>query len=295
MPKSIPSSDNLDLYDLYSDESSSSPSSTSSSSTSPSHSISPLFGRDITKQDREELARVEEELISSPITTPYSIPLSREEAVSDLSKRHVGWEELGKSGAGRPTKLTPDRHRFIIDEIRKGTPDKVACLLSGAHEDSLNQWDQRGKRDIRSGKDTVFSRFSIDVKIARSELESNLAKKWAKIATEPTLKRKRVFKEQIVTKEDGSIERVKYLDSETEEEIGDGNWQAIAEFMSRRFEGWKKQQVIEQTGPDGGPIQIQQATLDVNSLSVEAREILLGEIKKRLAELGAVDREKKGE
>lgn len=259
---------------------------------SESGEISPLFGRDITRADRESVAHeplIEEELISPSISTPYSVPLSQEEAAKELAETariQRDWQERGKKAAGRPTKLTPDRHKFIIDEIKKGTPDRIACLLSGAHEDSLNQWDQRGKRDIRAGKDTIFSRFSIDVRIAKSELEARLAKKWAKIGTEPTLKRKKVYKEQLVNKPDGSTEIVRYLDSDTIEEVGDGNWQAIAEFMSRRFEGWKKQQTIEQTGPDGGPIQIQQATIDINALSMEARELLLGEIRKKLAELG---------
>lgn len=266
-----------DNFDLFNDDNSIDSSIDNSDS---KEYISPLFGRDITKSDRTKLREAEQELIANPISSPYSIPISRDEAIAQFQM------ETGMK-RGRPTKLTPDRHKFIIDKVREGVPDKVACQLAGCHEDSINQWDQNGKRHIRAGKDTVFARFSIDLKIARSELEARLAVKWAKIAVEPTTKRKRVYKEQIVTKNDGTTEAVRYLDSDTIEEIGDGNWQAGAEYLSRRFpERWKKQQTIEKTGPDGGPIQIQQATIDINALSMEARELLLGEIKKKLAELG---------
>lgn len=245
-----------------------------------SNNISPLFGRDITKSDRAQLYEAEQELIANPISSPYSIPISRDEAITQHQM------ERGMK-PGRPTKLTPDRHKFIIDKIREGVPDKVACGLAGCHPLSLAEWCTQGRLDIEAGKNTIFSRFSIDVKIARSELEARLAAKWAKISVEPQTKTKKVFKEQIVPKDDGSVEVVKYLDSETVEIIGDGNWQSIAEYLSRRFpERWKKQQTIEQTGPDGGPIQIQQATIDINSISMEARELLLGEIRKKLAELG---------
>lgn len=260
-------SDLLDNLDLFSD------------------SISPLFGRDTTKSDRLNLHKAEQELISNPLSSPYSIPISREEAIEQFRA------ETGMK-TGRPTKLTPERHKFIIDKVREGVPDTVACGLAGCHEDAINQWDQQGKRHIRAEKDTVFARFSIDLRIARSELESRLAAKWAKISVEPTTKNKKVYKEQIITKDDGTIERVRYLDSDTTEIIGNGNWQAIAEYLSRRFpDRWKKQQTIEQTGPNGGPIQVQMATIDVNMLSAEMREELLGKIKERLKELGPGEQE----
>lgn len=48
-----------------------------------------------------------------------------------------------KRSAGRPTKKTPERVARILDEVRKGMPQKTAATLAGISEDSLLNW----KRD----------------------------------------------------------------------------------------------------------------------------------------------------
>lgn len=271
--------------------------------------ISPLFGYRATKGNNWDLSefadRTEREeggnmnnLDESPDNPPQLPPRSQDtytdpDAPSGSSSRRtllpspyrlaITYDEakmiyLSEKGlaVGRPSKLTPERHKFIVEKIREGVPVRIACNLSGVNQNATFDWIAQGRQDIKDGKETIYSNFACDVIIAQNELEARLASKWAKIVTEPNIKR--VYREQIIDKPDGTFERVKYLDKE--EISGDGVWQGIAEYMSRRFpERWKRQQTIEQTGPDGGPIQVVQATIDVERMTPEARELLLREIK----------------
>jgi hypothetical protein len=210
---------------------------------------------------------------NQPVVSPFALPMSKEEA-KELFLAETGLK------TGRPSKLTPERHKFIIDHIRTGVPAKVACGLAGVHENASTNWVVKGREDIQRDIDSIYARFAIDMIIAQSELEAKLARKWAKIVSEPTTKRKQIFREQLITKEDGTVETVRYLESDTIELTGDGDWRGIAEFMSRRYpDRWKRTERLEQTGPDGGPIQIMQASIDVDKMSAEARELLWKEIK----------------
>lgn len=169
---------------------------------------------------------------------------------------------------GRPSYLTPERVQIIIQEIERGTPAKIAAELSGVKPGTFNSWMSRAADDIRNDKDSSEVRFAIEIFKAERRLQSRLANKWVKIVTEPTTKRKTVWREKV----DANGNVIRYMESDIVESNGDGNWQGIAEYMSRRFEGWKKSERIEQTGPNGGPIQV--ATVDINSLTTEQRELL---------------------
>lgn len=190
---------------------------------------------------------------------------------------------------GRPSMLTPDRVKIITDEIRLGVPMEVAACMAGLAEGSVEGWINQGTKDIRENKDTDYARFTYEVFIAKRELEARLAKKWVKIVTEPTTKRKTVYKEKVLEK-DGKAEVLRYLDYDSQEMVGDGDWKGIESFLERRErERWRKVERVEQTGPDGGPIQVQQATIDVTKLSAEERKVLFGIVKREVEREGGVE------
>ncbi len=243
-----------------------------------SSALSPEDEDLISKQSEQSKLR----FLSNPVPgAPPALrsgPLTYEEARDVFLARIAGKE-------GKPSKLTPERLEIITENIRRGTPRVVACGLAGIADVTLVGWIRRGEEDISNGIDSEFSRVVYEILIAQNDLESRLANKWIKIVTEPTTKRKTVYREKVIEKEDGSVEVVRYAESDTIEEQGDGNWQGIAEYMSRRMgDRWKKTERVEQTGPDGGPIQVQQATIDVGKLSAEERKVLFGIVKREVEE-----------
>ena len=163
---------------------------------------------------------------------------------------------LGR-GPGRPSKLTPERESQILSEVEKGTPVDLVAQKCGINQDTFYDWMNRGEEDRLNNKVTMFSEFTEKVLIARDRFEASLAEKWIDLSTKPQRKTRRVYKEKVVEKEDGTFETVKFLDSEIIEEVGDGDWQGIAEYMSRRYRRWKRRENVEHTGKDGGPIELQ--------------------------------------
>lgn len=149
-------------------------------------------------------------------------------------------------GRGRPSKLTPDRHLKIVEQVRKGVPVEVAAGSTGVSREAFYLWLSRGKEDESKGVTSPYVEFMHAVLKARDDLEAELAAKWVKIATEPTEKVKTVYKEQVVVKQDGTYEVVRYLDSETTEVVGDGDWRGVAEFMLRRYaDRWNRREGLD--------------------------------------------------
>lgn len=187
---------------------------------------------------------------------------------------------------GRPSKLTPERSERIVSLIRGGATHTAAAGASGIDYATYCRWIAQGKTDLSNGNNSIYATFAIEVFIAEYELENDLALKWNKITTEPTVKR--VYKGEPVKDDDGNLivdenglaKVVRVLESETE--TGDGVWQGIAEFMARRFSGrWKRVERVETTGADGGPVEVSQTvTIDVEKLSPHGREVLLAEFKR---------------
>ena len=207
---------------------------------------------------------------------------------------------------GRPTKLTEERSKSIISLIRGGVPIETASRANLIEPATFHNWIRRGAQDYQEDKQTVFLDFFVGVMYAKAQLEAELALKWKKITTEGVRRHTQVWKEKLVEKkitlengeESVELEKIRWLDSETIDSSGDGDWRGIAEFMLRRMpERWKRVEGIEQTGKDGGPIEVvQHSTLDVDKMSPEARKMLLEEIK--LAGNGSsegVKREEKNE
>lgn len=64
------------------------------------------------------------------------------------------------NGGGQPTKLTPEREAAILDSISRHVPYAVAALANGIHPDTLYEWLNRAKRDMKEQKITIYTKFS---------------------------------------------------------------------------------------------------------------------------------------
>ncbi len=73
--------------------------------------------------------------------------------------------------AGRPTKLTPERHAAIVDGLRKGTPEYSLAYKQGIHPDTLRKWRLRGDSEAREGLDSIYTRFFWASALAEAEWE----------------------------------------------------------------------------------------------------------------------------
>jgi hypothetical protein len=67
---------------------------------------------------------------------------------------------------GRPSKLTPDTQALILNAVRCGAPNKVACAAAGVAADTMNGWLQKAKNPS-SPKE--YARFSESLARARQE------------------------------------------------------------------------------------------------------------------------------
>jgi hypothetical protein len=66
--------------------------------------------------------------------------------------------------AGRPDKLTEERHEHMMNLFRNGASNSVAADMSGISEKTIYTWLEKGKADEKEGNDTKFARFLHDFK-----------------------------------------------------------------------------------------------------------------------------------
>jgi hypothetical protein len=81
-----------------------------------------------------------------------------EENAGELEKRHRG-------RIGRPSRLTPEVEARILNAIRCGAPNKVACAAAGIHQDTLYGWLEKAKEQPES----EYAAFSEKLTRAREE------------------------------------------------------------------------------------------------------------------------------
>lgn len=65
---------------------------------------------------------------------------------------------------GRPPKYTPERLKAILHSISNRIPYEIAAEANGICEDTLYDWINKGKADRKAGIDSIFSKFSEDIK-----------------------------------------------------------------------------------------------------------------------------------
>ncbi len=81
-------------------------------------------------------------------------------------------------GVGRPSKLTSDRQKRLLDAIRAGAFYEPACAYAGISYQTCRNWMARGKED---GAGEYFE-FLESVKAVEAELELELAGAWSEAA-----------------------------------------------------------------------------------------------------------------
>lgn len=133
------------------------------------------------------------------------------------------------SDMGRPTKLTPEVHKAIVDAIREGNYLATAAEYGGVTRQSVWGWMQRGRDEVQrvaaDGRRSVreserpYVNFFNAVTRARAEAEAK------------------------------SVELIRGASHD--------DWRAAAWFLERSFqERWGNKQKIEHTGAGGGPMDV---------------------------------------
>lgn len=77
-----------------------------------------------------------------------------------------------KPGPGRPTKLTEETRKTILDAIKAGLPLERAAALGGVHGASFFQWVQRGRGEHTRPTRPEYVEFAEAVTRARAQAES---------------------------------------------------------------------------------------------------------------------------
>lgn len=144
---------------------------------------------------------------------------------------------------GRPTKLTEEVQKKIVEAVRAGIWLDQAAALAGIAPSSLYLWADKGQRALEvaeltnkplTGVDAVYADFSEALKKARAEAE----------ARNITL---------------------------VQQAASNGTWQAAAWFLERSFpQRWGRTDRMEVTGKDGGSVEI-----TVSAAELEAKVVAL--------------------
>ena len=121
---------------------------------------------------------------------------------------------------GRPSKLTEDLEKLILEEIRAGSFHKIACQRAGISDTTFRNWMNRGKKELERvaqsprrrirRKERIYTDFFQNVLKAEAFSESELVKLWRRAAPE--------------------------------------DWRAAAEFLARRYpERWSPTRKVQLT------------------------------------------------
>ncbi len=70
--------------------------------------------------------------------------------------------------AGRPTSLTPEVHKSIVENVRKGVFIETAAAAAGVHRSSVYAWKKRGEEE---DADEPYASFALDLMKAEAENE----------------------------------------------------------------------------------------------------------------------------
>jgi len=119
---------------------------------------------------------------------------------------------------GRPTKLNPEIQAKIVNLIKAGNYNEVACQAVGIHKDTFYFWMEKG----RAAKSGIYSDFSDAIENASAVSEAHYLELIHKAAKEDTTK-----------------------------------WQASAWFLERKFKKrWMRAENTIHSGDKDNPIQV---------------------------------------
>lgn len=149
--------------------------------------------------------------------------------------------------AGRRSKLTPETHEAIVKAVRAGASYEAAAGAAGITETTLYRWLREAEED---GAPPAKRQFQHDLMRARAEVEVRVVAASVMKGAIGGYELERVTE----FKPDGTrVERVKYAPADP---------RAGLDFLARRDPArWARRNPVELSGPDGGPIQVQSATI----------------------------------
>jgi transposase len=82
----------------------------------------------------------------------------------------------------RPTSLTPEVHKSIVDNVRKGVFIETAAAAAGVHRSSVYKWKTRGESE---GADEPYATFALD--LMKAEAENEIAQLDALLNAQPAI------------------------------------------------------------------------------------------------------------
>lgn len=147
----------------------------------------------------------------------------------------------------RTPKLTPERSEQICREIRLGMGSEAAALLSGIKPRTFHLWREKG----RDGGRAIYVQFLHDSTRAELERERALVAdvRAAGIGREATITRTK----EVLTKS-GEVATLTETETRT-----DRDWRASAWLLERlHADRYAKRAMLEHSGPDGGPIEVEE-------------------------------------
>lgn len=126
---------------------------------------------------------------------------------------------------GRPTKLTPDRHRLIVELLESGNSQATAAQAAGVHPATLQRWLARGRPDDPDAPDTPDD------------------------DTEPYRSLWHAVEEARARAEATMVVMIR--------RAGATDWRAAAWFLERsRPQEWGRSTRLEHVGDGGGPVML---------------------------------------
>lgn len=146
---------------------------------------------------------------------------------------------------GRPTKFTPDVRRRILEAIRLGSTYDHAAAYGGLSDEGLRKW-------IRRGND-IAAQMEADEAFVPNDEEMAFVD----------------FVDQLKQAEGAAVHG--WL-AKIEKAATEGNWQAAAWKLERRYPHVYGRTVQEHTGKDGAPIKID---ADVSTLTDEQLDAII--------------------
>lgn len=148
---------------------------------------------------------------------------------------------------GRRSKLTPETHSAIVKAVRAGATFENAAQAAGVDESTLYRW----LRDAElAGAPTWKRQFREDIYQARASVEVHVVAGSIMKAALGGYEIERTT----VTRPDGTVEeRVR---------LAPADGRVGLDFLSRRDPArWARRNPVEISGPGGGPVQVQAATI----------------------------------
>lgn len=154
---------------------------------------------------------------------------------------------------GRPSLLTADLERDLVEKVRAGVPLETAAATCGIARSTLFMWLTKGRDEVEARIDGAEANRNFDHYVA---LYEKLTKSRAEAGARNVLMIQKaaaggqIVEKRTITHTDGTIEEV--------EKRAAPDWRAAAWFLERTQRGQfgKDAVQVELTGADGGPVQI---------------------------------------